>query len=166
MGRKQKTTNNLLKSVPLPTETQKISKVLNWRGKNLFEIQFSDGNTTLCTLPPKFRNLIWVKRGSYVIINPINETERVNKIGGEIEHVLFPEHVKNFKSEGIWPQEFEIQDDDNNKIVDSRNENTTNSDDLFIFWLTHLYNVKELSIHLYAHTKLNMLYRNVFFRTI
>ncbi|CAB4389625.1 unnamed protein product [Rhizophagus irregularis] len=132
MGRKQKTTNNLLKSVPLPTETQKISKVLNWRGKNLFEIQFSDGNTTLCTLPPKFRNLIWVKRGSYVIINPINETERVNKIGGEIEHVLFPEHVKNFKSEGIWPQEFEIQDDDNNKIVDSRNENTTNSDDLFV----------------------------------
>lgn len=40
--------------------------------------------------------------GSYVIINPINETERVNKIGGEIEHVLFPEHVKHFKSEGIW----------------------------------------------------------------
>ena len=63
MGRKQKTTNNLLKSIPLPTETQKISKVLNWRGKNLFEIQFSDGSITLCTLPPKFRNLIWVKRG-------------------------------------------------------------------------------------------------------
>ena len=63
MGRKQKITNNLLKSIPSPAETQKIAKVLNGRGKDLFEIQFSDGNVTLCTLPPKFRNLIWVKRG-------------------------------------------------------------------------------------------------------
>ncbi|RIA98976.1 hypothetical protein C1645_731185 [Glomus cerebriforme] len=131
MGRKQKTTNNLVKSISLPTERQKIAKVLNGRGKNLFEIQFSDGNITLCTLPPKFRNLIWVKRGSYVIINPISETERANKIGGEIEHVLFPEHVKHLKSEGIWPQEFEIHEE-NDKIIKLRNEDTSNSDDLFV----------------------------------
>jgi hypothetical protein len=50
----------------------------------------------------KYRLILYLFLGSYVIINPINETERVNKIGGEIEHVLFPEHVKHLKSEGIW----------------------------------------------------------------
>ncbi|CAG8452573.1 7306_t:CDS:2 [Scutellospora calospora] len=101
MGRKQKTTNQILTSDLIPTETQKIARVLGGRGKNLHEIQYCDGTVTLCTLPPKFRSLVWVKRGSYVIIEP-SESDKIKKIGGEIVHVLFPGHVKHLKSEGIW----------------------------------------------------------------
>ncbi|CAG8455680.1 2480_t:CDS:2 [Acaulospora colombiana] len=101
MGRKQKTTSQILTSNPIPTESQKISRVLGGRGKNLHEVQFPDGTITLCSLPPKFRNLVWVKRGSYVIISP-SESENSSKIGGDIVHVLFPEHIKYLKSEGIW----------------------------------------------------------------
>ncbi|CAG8741702.1 11113_t:CDS:2, partial [Acaulospora morrowiae] len=89
-------------------QTQKIARVLGGRGKNLHEVQLPNGTTTLCSLPPKFRNLVWVKRGSYVIISPF-ESEKPNKIGGDIVHVLFPEHVKYLKSEGMWPIEFENQ---------------------------------------------------------
>ncbi|CAG8532409.1 17537_t:CDS:2 [Dentiscutata erythropus] len=109
MGRKQKTTNQILTSNLIPTETQKIARVLGSRGKNLHEVQYYDGIVTLCILPPKFRSLVWVKRGSYVIIEPL-ESDKVKKIGGEIVHVLFPEHVKHLKSEGIWPKEFENQE--------------------------------------------------------
>ncbi|CAI2161805.1 15515_t:CDS:2 [Funneliformis geosporum] len=116
MGRKQKTTNNVLNTIPIPTEKQKIARVLNGRGKNLFEIQFSDGNTTLCILPPKFRNLIWVKRET---------TERVSKVGGEIEHVLFSDHIKHLKYQEIWPRGFESQEEEN-----SRHE--TDSEELFV----------------------------------
>lgn len=63
MGRKQKTINQILTTNPIPTGSQRITRVLYGRGKNLHEVQFPEGNTTLCTLPPKFRNLVWVKRG-------------------------------------------------------------------------------------------------------
>ncbi|CAG8529191.1 17578_t:CDS:2 [Funneliformis caledonium] len=95
-----------------------FTRVLNGRGKNLFEIQFSDGNTTLCILPPKFRNLIWVKRGK-------ETTERVGKVGGEIEHVLFSDHIKHLKYQEIWPQGFENQEEENSR-------QDTNSDELFV----------------------------------
>ncbi|CAG8663886.1 27502_t:CDS:2 [Racocetra persica] len=123
MGRKQKTTNQILTSNLIPTKTQKIARVLGGRGKNLHEVQYCDGTITLCILPPKFRSLVWVKRGSYVIIEP-SESDKI-KIGGEIVHVLFPEHVKHLKSEGIWPKEFESQE----KIPDQTRSSGNDSDD-------------------------------------
>ncbi|CAG8518737.1 5562_t:CDS:2 [Dentiscutata heterogama] len=145
MGRKQKTTNQILTSNLIPTETQKIARVLGSRGKNLHEVQYYDGTVTLCILPPKFRSLVWVKRGSYVIIEPL-EPDKVKKIGGEIVHILFPEHVKHLKSEGIWPKEFENQEipnqtrlsgDDSddqifvntNRIRDAEDDNDNSSSD-------------------------------------
>ncbi|KAF0338878.1 nucleic acid-binding protein [Gigaspora margarita] len=123
MGRKQKTTNQILTSNIIPTETQKIARVLGSRGKNLHEVQYYEGTVTLCSLPPKFRSLIWVKRGSYVIIEPL-ESDKVKKIGGEIVHVLFPEHVKHLKSKGIWPKEFE-----NQEVPDQTRPSGDDSDD-------------------------------------
>ncbi|RHZ66996.1 hypothetical protein Glove_303g83 [Diversispora epigaea] len=128
MGRKQKTANQILITNPIPTDSQRIARVLGGRGKNLHEVQLPEGNTSLCTLPPKFRNLVWVKRGSYAIISPIESEKRENKIWGEIVHVLFPEHVKHLKSEGIWPVEFEEQKDSS-----SRGETVDDdSDGLFV----------------------------------
>ncbi|CAG8680522.1 10419_t:CDS:2 [Ambispora leptoticha] len=132
MARKQKTTNKLLTTTPLPTSNQKIARVLSSRGKNLFEVEYVDTanvtitnkSATLCRLPPKFRNLVWVKRGSFVIITLLNsDRASKNKIGGEIVHVLLTEHVKQLKLGDIWPKEFDNTDNtraletDNNKII-------------------------------------------------
>ncbi|CAG8719035.1 41070_t:CDS:2 [Gigaspora margarita] len=103
MGRKQKTTNQILTSNIIPTETQKIARVLGSRGKNLHEVQYYEG--------------------SYVIIEPL-ESDKVKKIGGEIVHVLFPEHVKHLKSKGIWPKEFE-----NQEVPDQTRPSGDDSDD-------------------------------------
>ncbi|CAG8442056.1 1307_t:CDS:2 [Diversispora eburnea] len=109
MGRKQKTANQILITNPIPTDSQRIARVLGGRGKNLHEVQLPEG--------------------SYVIILPIESEKRENKIWGEIVHVLFPEHVKHLKSEGIWPVEFEEQKDSS-----SRGETIDDdSDGLFIY---------------------------------
>nr|CAG8461187.1 2211_t:CDS:2 [Entrophospora candida] len=144
MGRKQKNANKILTTYPIPSDSQKIVRILNNRGKNLFEIEYPDGTTTLSILPSKFRNIVWVKRGGYVIMSPV---ESDNKIGGEIIHVLLPEHVKNLKSEGIWPKEFKNKDEplianndgDNDRL--SRDDDSDN--DIFVN-LNHI-NIEEES---------------------
>lgn len=98
MGRKQ--TTREAESTPELTPTQVIARVLGPRGKNMHEVQFADGRTSLAILPPRFRNLIWVKRGHYVVLDP--EATTTEKLGGEIVHVLFPEHVKDLKAQGQW----------------------------------------------------------------
>lgn len=98
MGKKQTTRD--AESTPELTDNQLVARVLGPRGKNMHEVQFADGRTSLAILPPRFRNLIWVKRGHYVIVDP--EATATEKLGGEIVHVLFPEHVKDLKSQGKW----------------------------------------------------------------
>ena len=33
------------------------------KGNHLYEVTLPDGTSTLCRMPPKFRNLVWIKRG-------------------------------------------------------------------------------------------------------
>ncbi|KAJ3415097.1 hypothetical protein HDV05_005505 [Chytridiales sp. JEL 0842] len=58
----------------------------------------------LVEMPPKFRKVIWVKLGNYVLIEfaPVS-----SKVIGEIQHVFRPEHIKDLKAQKLWPQEFE-----------------------------------------------------------
>lgn len=45
---------------------QRFAKVIGARGNNVHEVQFEDGDQMLVNLPPKFRSLVWVKRGQSV----------------------------------------------------------------------------------------------------
>ncbi|CAM0143067.1 hypothetical protein VKS41_006174 [Umbelopsis sp. WA50703] len=136
MGKKQTTRD--AESTPELTSNQVIARVLGPRGKNMHEVQFADGRTSLAILPPRFRNLIWVKRGHYVIVDP--EATATEKLGGEIVHVLFPEHVKDLKAQGQWqvtPAEFDSNAQTNTKNDSSADkedgsDSSDNDDDLFV----------------------------------
>ncbi|RKO83275.1 hypothetical protein BDK51DRAFT_25732, partial [Blyttiomyces helicus] len=109
MGRKD-TTRKVLTDlpVPVPAERQYLAKVLEPRGGGLHEVNVrgdeAPEDPVLVSLPSKFRKLIWVKRGSFVIVQL---TPSTTKIAGEILHVLFPEHIKHIKSISMWPPEFD-----------------------------------------------------------
>ncbi|XP_044753899.1 probable RNA-binding protein EIF1AD [Coccinella septempunctata] len=68
---------------------------------------------------------MWVKPGSFVIIQPIQEGVKVK---GEIVRVLITQHIKYFKEDKIWPAAFyekpelEESDDDNDDDI-PRNTN-------------------------------------------
>src|SRR4051812_27678897 len=63
---RRRTTRQIVDDFETPTiePPHQIARVLGPRGKNLHEVEWVGGKTTLVTLPPKFRNLIWVKRGA------------------------------------------------------------------------------------------------------
>ncbi len=51
-------------------------------------------------MPTKFRKNVWIKRGDYCIIEPIEEGDKVK---GEIVRVLYKEQIRFIKSENVWP---------------------------------------------------------------
>ncbi|KAF7725535.1 hypothetical protein EC973_009565 [Apophysomyces ossiformis] len=84
---------------------QQYARVIGPRGNSQHEVEFADGSRKLVTLPPRFRNTVWVKRGHYVIVDPSLGTTS-DKVCGEIVRVLFPKHIKVLENDGEWPSEF------------------------------------------------------------
>ncbi|KAF2143764.1 uncharacterized protein K452DRAFT_224702 [Aplosporella prunicola CBS 121167] len=103
------------------TATQSLAKVAKAEGNNLYSVDLPSGNTALVELNPRFRSTIWIKRGSYVVVDQSTLAERENKIQGEIVNVVRDE--KAWRKQGYWPKEFpkvstypEDSDDDDNRV--------------------------------------------------
>ncbi|XP_003970161.2 probable RNA-binding protein EIF1AD [Takifugu rubripes] len=99
-----------------PTEDQQIVKIVGSRGNNLHEVLTSQGDAFLVSMPTKFRKNIWIKRGDFVIVDPIEEGEKVK---AEISSILYKDHVQHLKKQQQWPEGFmeeqPVQDKTNNQ---------------------------------------------------
>uniref|UniRef100_A0A4W6FRX9 Probable RNA-binding protein EIF1AD n=1 Tax=Lates calcarifer TaxID=8187 RepID=A0A4W6FRX9_LATCA len=63
----------------------------------------AQGETFLVSMPTKFRKNIWIKRGDYVIVDPIEEGEKVK---AEISFILYKDHIQYLQKQQLWPQGF------------------------------------------------------------
>lgn len=116
-----------------PTENQQIVKVTGSRGNNLHETVTAQGDTFLVSMPTKFRKNIWIKRGDYVIVDPIEEGEKVK---AEISVILYKDHIQYLQKQQLWPKGFmedqSEQDKTNNqqeKEKDEEEEMSESEDD-------------------------------------
>lgn len=103
----------------LPTETQQIVRIIGSRGNNLHEVEPADGSENfLVSMPTKFRKNVWIKRGDFVLVEPIEEGDKVK---AEIIRMLTPEHQKEFIKHGIWPKKFtkKREHEDDEQMSDS-----------------------------------------------
>ncbi|KAM7329737.1 hypothetical protein ACRRTK_011350 [Alexandromys fortis] len=87
----------------VPSDQQQIVKVLRTPGNNLHEVETAEGQRFLVSMPSKFRKNIWIKRGDFLIVDPIEEGEKVK---AEISFVLCKNHVRALQKEGHWPEAF------------------------------------------------------------
>ncbi len=74
-------------------------QILGGKGNNLHEIETSEGEKYLVSMPTKFRKNVWIKRGDFVLIQPIEEGEKVK---AEIVAILYAEQIKYIQSQGKW----------------------------------------------------------------
>ncbi|KAI8075016.1 hypothetical protein BC940DRAFT_328617 [Gongronella butleri] len=139
MGKKQ-TAEAALNTDDIELEQgQTFARVLGPRGNHQHEVEYTDGSRNLVTLQPKFRNLVWVKRGSYVVVDPSQGTVS-EKVGGEIVHVLFPKQLKVLQQKGRWPQEFSTKESeklasqvhDSDDQAEDDEDQDDDEDDLFV----------------------------------
>lgn len=93
----------VLDDYPVPSEKQHIVKVVCPRGNNLHEAMWTDGRTALCSMPSKYRNRVWIKRGDFMIVEPIEEGE---KVAAEIVNILLDKQIRHIKLLNLWPPEF------------------------------------------------------------
>lgn len=75
--RKHVTKESQEECLTVPEESQSIVQVIESKGNNLHEVMESTGAQYLVSMPGKFRRNIWVKRGNYVIVEPIPEGDKV-----------------------------------------------------------------------------------------
>ena len=96
-------------------EGQVLVKVTGIRGNQLYEVKTASGDQFLVSMPKKFRNTVWVKAGSIVAIECIEEG---NKVKGEIVRVFLKDHIKRMKADGNWISEFDddVRIDSNREI--------------------------------------------------
>lgn len=106
----------------LPSANQKIVRVLKSRGNNLHEVETPDKSVLLVSMPKRFRGGVWVKKGDFVLVEPIEEG---NKVKAEIVKILSTDQIKYYKINNVWPEEFCVDTDDKKKLGDS-------DDDLFV----------------------------------
>jgi len=127
---------SVLNSFPVPSELELVARVTELRGSNICEVQLPKGEKLLVQIPTRFRKTVWIKRGNFVIINrPTNWDNLWYKVGAMVQHVLFSDHVKHLKTEGLWPPEFDvIKEDQIDKVDgdDSLDEYLVNSNHLAI----------------------------------
>ncbi|XP_070807436.1 probable RNA-binding protein EIF1AD isoform X1 [Pituophis catenifer annectens] len=93
----------VLEEYVIPSERQQIVRVLGTPGNNLHEVETPEGMRFLVSMPNKFRKNIWIKRGDFLLVDPIEEGEKVK---AEISFVLYKDHVQYLKKEGYWPDAF------------------------------------------------------------
>ena len=95
----------LSSEAPELTETQVIARIEESRGKGAFTV-ITAGTTEsrLVHLPPRFRNTVWIRRGSFVVVEWGADDEVDSCDDGVIVHVLTREHIKDLKKSGGWPE--------------------------------------------------------------
>ncbi|CAH1394658.1 unnamed protein product [Nezara viridula] len=83
-------------------EGQKIVRVVCGRGNNLHEVEELEpsGDNFLVSMPVRFRKTVWVKRGDYLIVQPIEEGDKVK---AEITDILTRDRIKYLKQRKLWP---------------------------------------------------------------
>eukprot|EP00949_MAST-11_sp_MAST-11-sp1_P000914 g914.t1 len=101
----------VLDDLPEMEEGHCIVQVVQSHGGNIFETKAPDGSTTLARLPTRFRNLIWVKRGAFLLCSSADGTfETASGSAGRVtlnvERVLYKDQIRHLQSMGKWPEPF------------------------------------------------------------
>jgi probable RNA-binding protein EIF1AD len=82
------------------TASQQIARITKAAGNNLYNAELPGGKEVLVELEPKFRSTIWIKRGSYVLVDSDTMADRDNKLDGEIVNVVRDE--REWRKMSYW----------------------------------------------------------------
>ncbi|XP_057459018.1 uncharacterized protein LOC130749661 [Lotus japonicus] len=101
---------------------QSITQVVSLRGSNLIEVMDACGEKSLALFPAKFQKSMWIKRGSFVVVDDAGKEKALesgSKVACLVSQVLFYEQVRALQKSPEWPEIFKTE------MVDGLYETTT-----------------------------------------
>lgn len=107
---------------------QSIMQVVSLRGSNLIEIIDAKGDKALAIFPAKFQKSMWIKRGSFVVVDDSGREEAVEsgrKVACVVLQVLFHEQVKVLQKSPEWPEIFKSGIVEVSNVSFEKNPSTT-----------------------------------------
>lgn len=68
------------------------------------QVEFPDSRSTLCLLPAKFHKKLWIRKGSFLIVEDAPEaSSEGHRVTGFVAAVLYADHVKQLRRmPGVW----------------------------------------------------------------
>ena len=72
------------------------------------------------------RKNVWIKRGDFVVVKPIEEGDKVK---AEILTILYKEQIKYIKAENQWPEGFESKIEAQEEGVEEEKEKGSDEED-------------------------------------
>ncbi|KAI4306974.1 hypothetical protein L6164_030209 [Bauhinia variegata] len=115
---------------------QSIMQVVSLRGSNLIEVMDAHGEKSLALFPAKFQKSMWIKRGSFVVVDESGKEKALgsgSKVGCLVSQVLFYEQVRALEKSPEWPEVFKstVTDDSKESLCQntSQQENETDPSD-------------------------------------
>uniref|UniRef100_A0A1D1Y3W7 Putative RNA-binding protein EIF1AD n=1 Tax=Anthurium amnicola TaxID=1678845 RepID=A0A1D1Y3W7_9ARAE len=88
---------------------ESIMQVVSLRGSNLIEVMDAKGVKSLALFPAKFQRSLWMKRGSFVVVDASGREKALgsgSKVACVISQVLFQEQVRVLQKSPSWPEVF------------------------------------------------------------
>ncbi|XP_066156031.1 probable RNA-binding protein EIF1AD [Euwallacea fornicatus] len=111
-------------------EHHQVVRILRNKGNYVYQAQASHGCTFLVSTSPKFRRSLWIKTGSYVLVQPIKNH---NQAKGEIVQICTPKLIRHLMHANLWPKEFEVAGYRKSRVPKTKNDyiciNTNNPKD-------------------------------------
>ncbi|XAR66044.1 hypothetical protein NMG60_11012093 [Bertholletia excelsa] len=97
---------------------QSIMQVVALRGSNLIEVMDAKGEKALALFPAKFQKSMWIKHGSFVVIDESGREQAIEsgrKVTCIVSQVLFHEQVRVLQKSPEWPEIFKSSMVDNSR---------------------------------------------------
>ncbi|KAK0591493.1 hypothetical protein LWI29_002785 [Acer saccharum] len=103
---------------------QSVMQVVSLRGSNLIEVMDAQGEKSLALFPAKFQKSMWIKRGSFVVVDESGKEKALkdgSKVACIVTKVLFYEQVRSLQKSSEWPEIFKSTNaNDSNETLDSQ----------------------------------------------
>ncbi|KAJ4972308.1 hypothetical protein NE237_005407 [Protea cynaroides] len=95
--------------IPTLLKGQSIMQVESLRGSNLIEVMDAAGQKSLALFPAKFQKSMWIRRGSFVVVDESGKEKALesgSKVACLVVQVLFYEQVCALQKSIDWPEIF------------------------------------------------------------
>ncbi|KAK8803305.1 hypothetical protein WA158_000999 [Blastocystis sp. Blastoise] len=128
-------TKSVMDDYPLPEEDEVVARINHSRGGNIFEVLCQNNEVSLALLPTKFKKLIWMKRGDFVILSQAAGDIQIangksNGVRYLIQHILKEDQIKYIKKEGKWPENWPAPEVSSSLSVNEENNKKEKVDEI------------------------------------
>lgn len=113
MGRKAQRVLDEVGTPPDDLGDQIIGSIVKPRGNSLYEVSVPESHQSkapepvlLVSMPPKFRNTVFVKRGGFVVVELYDDID--SKVHGEISYIVTDK--REWQRYPYWPAEYRKED--------------------------------------------------------